>query len=84
MDGITEIAKMFKERDNKSSLGIITGTVASISPPRVRISDRIIVSGSKLVIASSYQNAMQKGDSVIVIASSDNQKYYVIDKAVTG
>lgn len=84
MDGITELAKLFKERENKSSIGVITGTVANVSPPRVSISDRIVVSGGKLIIANSYLNAMQIGDSVIIIASSDNQKYYVIDKAVTG
>lgn len=84
MDGITELAIMLKQRDNKIPTGVITGTVASTSPPRVSISDRIVASGSNLIIANSYRNSMQKGDPVIVIASNDNQKYYVIDKAVTG
>lgn len=82
MDNIVELARLFKDRDNPFSFGILTGTIESTSPPKLRISDEIIVSGSHLILTRSYYSSMLKGDEVIVVVSNDNQKYYVIDKAV--
>ncbi len=53
MNGITELANMFKERENVPYMGPQTGTV--ISPPpeiKVRLGDNIILDKSHLIIAA--------------------------------
>ncbi|WP_096199519.1 DUF2577 family protein [Bacillus sp. FJAT-45350] len=84
MDTTVRLAKLFKERENPFLFGALVGTVISTSPPQIKISNDIAPRGSKVIIANSYRNVMKNGDEVIVITSSDNQKYFVIDKAVRG
>lgn len=135
MDGITELAKMFKERDNKPYLGPQIGEV--IDPPpniKVKLGDKIILTKDNLVIAAKalndytrqisisgdisfadsncgstgissshshtietinidtqynangtllYTDTLKKGDKVILIPSTNEQLYFLIDKAVS-
>lgn len=142
MDAISELAMLFKERENTSYMGPQMGTV--ISPPpdiKVGLGDKIILDKEDLILAAhvlagyereiegnhitgsvfssrggkmdfhltgnppsqnytitnfsllastteksegtlKYTDTLKAGDKVILIPSSDNQKYYLIDKAV--
>lgn len=82
MDPISELAKMFKERDNKPYFGPQVGNV--ISPPpdiMVSLGDSILLDKEDLVIGAMVQGLVA-GDEVILIPSGDHQTYYLIDKAV--
>ncbi|MCT4605855.1 MAG: DUF2577 domain-containing protein [Marinisporobacter sp.] len=136
MDGISELAKLFKERDNQPYLGPQTGMVLS-PPPNIQVSlgDKIILTKEHLVIAAhvlkdyqreievkgniqtngeggsitlqtspppttykvvsgsvgaqttitgtmKYTDTLKKGDIVILVPSTDEQTYFLIDKAV--
>lgn len=142
MDGISELAKMFKERENKPYMGPQIGEV--ISPPpniQVRLGGKIILTKDNLVIAAhvlnnytrqfsiegnisfsdsdcgttdsvndggyeanshshtietlnidttfnsngtmAFTDTLKQGDKVILIPSTDEQIYFLIDKAVT-
>lgn len=53
MDALTEMAKMFKERENDPYMGPQTGTV--VTPPpgiQVRLGDKIILDKDHLIIAA--------------------------------
>lgn len=139
MDGISELAKLFRERENKPYLGPHIGRV--ISPPpdiQIALGDRIILTKENLLIAShilkdyerefsvegqlqfsqgnpgetsnssvgdhgthshmvtnlnidtSYQSAgkikwtdsLKSEDEVILIPTTNEQQYFVIDKVV--
>ncbi|QEK13731.1 DUF2577 domain-containing protein (plasmid) [Crassaminicella thermophila] len=136
MDGISELAKMLKERDNQPYLGPQIGEVIT-PPPNIQIAlgDKIILTKEHLVIAAhvltdyqreinitgdiqtteeggsvtlqvnpapttytvvdgsvngnvvitgtiKYTDTLKKGDKVILIPSTDEQTYFLIDKAV--
>lgn len=84
MDGISELAKLFKERENKPIMGIQIGKVLSPFPNvKIGLGDRIILDKENLVISELiYNKILESNDEVILIPTSDNQTYYVIDKAV--
>mgnify|MGYP000919447788 CR=1 FL=1 len=116
MDGITELAKMFKERENPTLQGICLGEV--IAPlPDIQISvNSFILDKDDIVIAQhllptykrttlptltvssatvgdhgahthsvnitdiTFTDTLKKGDRVVVIPSTDNTTYFIIDK----
>lgn len=132
MDGITELAKMLKARENKPYMGPQLGKVLTPLPNiKVQMGEKIILTAEHLVIAehvlrhervitlthqesaernlgdgtgkdlldtdddaapySSFQYAnlsckfrdtLAPGDMVILIPSTDAQKYFIIGKAV--
>lgn len=95
MDGITELAKLFKERENPNLSEIQIGKVIGINPFTVTLGDKIILDVDDLVVAESayYKYELIDGvikqviklsvnDDVILIPSSDEQTYYLIDKVV--
>ncbi|MBB6217501.1 hypothetical protein HNQ80_003622 [Anaerosolibacter carboniphilus] len=142
MDAISELAMLFKERENVIYMGPQTGTVISPLPNiKVSLGEKIILDKEELIISAhvlagyqremeitnikstgfssdsgdidfhltgspppknytitglsipqsstmksegtlKYTDTLKVGDQVILIPSSDNQKYYLIDKAV--
>lgn len=86
MDGIVELAKLFKERDNVVYSGAQMGRIISPLPEiKISLGDKIILTKSHLVFASHLLNSdpLETGDRVILIPNKDEQIYYVIDKAVS-
>jgi hypothetical protein len=113
MNGINELAKMFKDRNNKPYLGPITGTIIS-APPEIKIScfdGAVILTKSKVIIAASvlegyerkisisgasaapspvstmdgtltFTDTLKPGDEVILVPTTDEQTYFLMDKAV--
>jgi hypothetical protein len=66
MNGINELALMFKERNNEHYLGPITGTVIS-PPPEIKIScfnGSAIFDKSKLIIAASVLNGYTRKTTI--------------------
>lgn len=64
MNGIVELAKMFKERENQPHMGVQVGTVLT-PPPDIRISmgEKIILSNENLIfsahVLAGYQRQME-------------------------
>lgn len=130
MDGISEFAKLLKDRDNRPYLGPQVGVVASPPPGlKVRLGSKVVLDKSRLIVAahvlegytrdveitglggevtlvkppppeiptesetwgitgteitgsSKYTDGLKVGDEVILIPSTDEQTYFLIDKAV--
>lgn len=107
MEGISELAKLFKERDNKPYLGPQLGNVIN-PPPEIKVSlgEKIILTKEHLVLSAhilkdyvrefeiesvdiecskgkiKFTDTLKIGDQVMLIPTTDEQKYYVIDKVV--
>ena len=76
-DWAIKMASEIKKRDNKSVLGFIIGTVVSKKPLKISILN------GQVIVDSGYkfQNAtFEVGDSVVLIASGDNQSFFVAGK----
>jgi len=60
-DGLTELAKLFKNNENKTSLSITTGKVEALPPsPVIRISDIITLDKTQLVFASNLISGYER------------------------
>lgn len=124
MDGIMELAKLLKERENPSTSGIQVGKVV-VGFPDIKISagDKIILDRDDLVFSAhilknyrrdfeienidgetdsinvgdhgthkhkintlkatiKFTDELKIGDEVILIPTTDEQTYYVLDKVV--
>ncbi|WP_129599804.1 DUF2577 domain-containing protein [Anaerophilus nitritogenes] len=135
MDGISELASLFKERDNRAYLGPQIGKIIS-PPPNIQVSlgDKIILTKEHLIIGAhvlndyerqfeikgeektsgesgsitlkssvpttyevvngnvegnvsmkgtfKYIDTLKKGDQVMLIPTTDEQTYFLIDKGV--
>lgn len=82
MDGITELAKMFKDRNNPNILGVQIGVVVSPLPNLIiRLGEQILLDNEELILAYSL-GTLIKDDEVILLPTTDNQTFFVLDKAV--
>lgn len=82
-----ELAKMFKERDNKTPIGAIVGKIVNPLPNlRVAIFDgQFLLDKEQLYICSKIDNIEFEGSEIIgievlLIPKSNEQEFYVIDK----
>jgi hypothetical protein len=83
-DSMIDLAKLFKERNNKHWMGPLTATVVNLSPLTIRINESIMPGGQKVICGNAVRESLLINDEVIVIPSTNHQTYYVIDKAVRG
>ncbi|MFB9327003.1 DUF2577 family protein [Paenibacillus aurantiacus] len=82
-DGFVELAKMFRERDNPKLITVGLATVISPLPAlQLQFGEAIILEREDLVIAAhlAASAALAVGDQVIVIPTTDMQKFVAIDK----
>ena len=83
-NSITELAKLFKERENSSGYSPVFGTIIELPDTKIRISDRIILNDSYIKSCFDFkkQNADDEyiylGREVVLLPYSDYQKYIVI------
>ena len=76
-----QAAQLFKNRDNKTPPSVTIGTVITGLPNlTVTISDEIILDEELVIANRIYSLSLQVGDELILVPSSDAQKYMVIDK----
>lgn len=74
-----ELAKMLKERNNKTPIGVVEGTVININPLKISMFEgKVIIDDAK--VCSSY--IAEIGDNVLCIANNTGQIFYVIDRVV--
>ena len=59
-------------------IGATTGEVISTTPLMIRVGDKITARAPKLFYAAGLTFGI--GDDVIVIASTDNQRFYVVGR----
>ncbi len=59
-------------------IGVTTGEIISLSPLAVRINEAIVVKRPQLFYARGL--VFEIGDRVIVTASEDNQRFYIVAK----
>lgn len=81
-----ELAKMFKERNNKKSIGAIIGKIVGVNPYKISIFDgQIILQQEQLYFCENIlnnTNSLKANDEVMLIAAENGQKFFVIDKVV--
>lgn len=88
MDGINELAKMLRERDNKQTMdNVQLGRVISLPPNiKVQMDNKIIIGKDRLLISSyvlsGYAYTLEIGDKVALIPYDNDQKYLLVDKVV--
>ncbi|MCR4719705.1 MAG: DUF2577 domain-containing protein [Firmicutes bacterium] len=84
MDGITELAKLLKERENEKGYSPIFGTIIELPNTKIRISDKIILTDSyiKTLFDFKQQNADNEyiylGSKVLLLPYQNNQKFIMI------
>lgn len=84
MNGITELAKLLKERENSDGYSPMFGTVIELPNTKIRISDKVILTESHLTLCINLkeQNADGKyinlGKTVVLLPYSSGQKFIVI------
>lgn len=83
----TEMARLLKERENKTFESIAIGKVVSLSPLKVNDGDEIILDEELIVTRTIQQlittSELKIGNRVVMIANEDYSKYVVIDKVVS-
>lgn len=92
-----EFAELFKENQNIEYIGIIVGTVVGIDPLKISIyGGQAFITEENMYIcknATEYNmtvstggfvihEGLKVGDKAAVVATEDNQKFFVIDKVV--
>lgn len=82
MNWDVEIAKQFKNRDNKTPIGPQLGEVISSNPIKVAIlGNKAILNSDNSYVCSSAQNIIT-GDKVLCLPTSDGQTFFIVDKVV--
>ena len=79
-----ELANEFKNRSNKDVIGPLIGKVISINPLKISIlSDKVILTEKHCYLCRRFiEINIELGDKVLCIPTSDNQKYFILDKVV--
>ena len=84
MNGITELAKFLKERENSDGYSPMFGTVIELPNTKIRISDKVILTDSHLMLCLNLkeQNAdgeyTNLGKTVVLLPYANDQKFIVI------
>ena len=89
MDKLTELALMFKERDNTPPYDITTAKLISKSPLVLKLSEKLFLSKEyeNLVLSETVYNKIlldttSIGIEIIVIPLGNGSLWYAIDKVV--
>lgn len=78
MDGIKEMAKLLKSRENQSRIGVGTGVVISVSP--LAINFQALTLRSEDIVSSVSLSTLELMDRLIIVPSEDSQTFYVVGK----
>ncbi|MES9786498.1 DUF2577 family protein [Bacillus pumilus] len=76
--------------DAQSPMELILGDVVSVSPLNVRLNenDKLIMPEELLIwparLDEGEDDALEEGDSVMVLAMTGGQTFYILDKVVGG
>ena len=76
------IAKMLKG-DNKQGITASVGVITNTNPLTIQLNEYILLDSSKLIITEYFNNLTKvANDKVLLIATADMQKFFVVDKVV--
>ena len=84
MNGITELAKLFKERENDTEYSPMFGTIIELPQVKIRLNEKVILNNSHLKSCINLMMQNEDGDyiylgkEVVLLPFSKNQKFIVI------
>jgi len=81
MNGITELAKLLKDRENKSDYSPMVGTIIELPSLKIRLGDKVILDSFNLTMCVSLQHNEEYSDigkEVVLLPYADNQKFILI------
>ena len=84
MSGITELAKLLKERENSRGYSPVIGKVIELPNIKIRLGDKVILTAahieSCISLTSTDENGkyINLGKEVVLLPYADNQKFIVI------
>lgn len=84
MNGITELAKLLKERENSDGYTPMFGTVIELPNTKIRISDKVILTDSHLTLCINLKEKNADGEyinlgkTVVLLPYANSQKFIVI------
>lgn len=64
MNGITELAKLFKERENGDGYSPVFGTVIELPNTKIRISDKVILTDSHITLCIYLKEQNSDGEYI--------------------
>ncbi|PRS65294.1 DUF2577 family protein [Bacillus pumilus] len=76
--------------DAQSPMELILGDVVSVSPLSVRLNenDKLIIPEELLIwparLDEGEDDELEEGDSIMVLAMSGGQTFYILDKVIVG
>ena len=84
MSGITELAKLLKERENDTGYSPMFGNIIELPQVKIRLNEKVILNNSHLVCLLNLKEQNEDGDyihlgkEVALLPFANNQKFIVI------
>ena len=84
MDGITELAKLLKERENETGYSPVFGTIIELPNTKIRISDKIILNDSYIKSLFDFKQKnidneyIYLGSEVVLLPYQNHQKFILM------
>lgn len=84
MNGITELAKLLKERENSSGYSPVIGKVIELPNVKIRLGDKVILTSAHIKscinLTETDENGkyINLGKEVVLLPYADNQKFIMI------
>ena len=84
MNGITELAKLLKERENGTGYSPMFGTIIELPESKIRLNEKVILNNSHLVCLWNLKEQNEDdvyiylGKEVALLPFANNQKFIVI------
>ena len=84
MNGITELAKLLKERENQNDYSPVFGTIIELPDTKIRVNEKILLTEEYLVSCAAYKQQDDAGKYInlnktaVLLPYSADQKYIMI------
>ncbi|OQB14620.1 MAG: hypothetical protein BWY15_01137 [Firmicutes bacterium ADurb.Bin193] len=84
MNGITELAKLLKERENSNGYSPMIGRIIELPNLKIRLGDKVILTSAHIKTCVSLNTSdefgqyIHLGKEVVLLPYADNQKFIVI------
>jgi hypothetical protein len=84
MNGITELAKLLKERENSNGYSPMIGRIIELPNLKVRLGDKVMLTSAHIKTCVSLDtvdgtgNYIHIGKEVVLLPYADNQKFILI------
>lgn len=84
MNGITELAKLLKERENSNGYSPMIGRIIELPNLKIQLGDKVILTADHIKTCVSLNtvdgtgNYIHLGKEVVLLPYADNQKFILI------